>query len=328
MSKRIFLKKMKYIGLGIGVTSLFFMGYIFSIKTIGVKNASAVFVEQALQTPEVDLDQSLYSLCHVPEMAAYFYVDRDTTDSIKKHLQQGLYWEGTIGNLIKKYTAYGSIAIDIGAHIGIHTITMSRKVGPQGKVISFEPQKKMYRECLHNLSVNQCTNVIAMRKAVGDSERTIHMEPINAKNEGGCAIGVGGDEAEMITLDSLHLKGVSLIKVDVERYELFVFQGMRETILANKPVLIFEVMGEHDYVTATPEVRKCFDDVIEYVKSLNYDVRQIFGNDYIAFPLDHNGDFLVEPTDAISSNIEGHRLSNIARNEEMDACILNLNSKI
>ncbi len=36
--------------------------------------------------------------------------------------------------------AENSIAIDIRAHIGLHTLTMSRKVGAEGSIIAFEPQ--------------------------------------------------------------------------------------------------------------------------------------------------------------------------------------------
>lgn len=293
MKKRILFKKIKYIALGAVIPSVSLL-FFTSKPKIEKTNVSSfleqtITLEKALKDPALQLDKTQYILSHVPEMSAYFYVDVDTTDSIKSTLKQGIYWEGTIGNLIKKYCAYGSIAIDIGAHIGIHSITMSRKVGPSGSVISFEPQKKMYRELVHNLYENHCTNVIPIRKAVGDTHDKIHMDPINAKNEGGCAIGSGGDMAEMIPLDSLQLTGISLIKIDVERYELFVLQGMKETLLRNKPVLIFEVMGEHDYETAPPQVRKCFEDVIDYVRALGYEVQQIFGNDYIAFPLDSEG---------------------------------------
>lgn len=290
MKKRILLKKLQYVGLGALIPSICF--FIPKDQPKVEKPAlssflqQAVTMEKAVANPDLQFDKTEYTLSHVPEMSAYFYVDNDTTDSIKGQLKQGIYWEGTIGNLIKKHCVYGSIAIDVGAHVGIHSITMSRKVGPSGSVISFEPQRKMYKELVHNLYENHCTNVIPIRRALGDTHDKIQMDPINPTNEGGCAIGSGGDVAEMIPLDSLHLTGVSLIKIDVERYELFVLQGMRETILKNKPTLIFEVMGEYSYETATPQIRKCFEDVIEYVTSLGYEVEQIFGNDYIAFPIE------------------------------------------
>lgn len=233
---------------------------------------------------EFEFNESDYQKCHVPGMDAFFYVD-SIPDGIKSHLRQGVYWEGTIGNLIRDHVKKDSVAIDVGAHIGIHTITMSRKVGPQGAVIAFEPQKKMYVELYQNLKLNNCTNVVPIRKALGETYKTIQMTARDPVNEGGTPIGVGGDSAQMIPLDSLHLQNVSLIKIDVERYEFFVLQGARETILRNKPVIIFEVMGEHDYQTGSQEIRQKFDQVISLVQSFGYKVELIFGNDYIAFPL-------------------------------------------
>lgn len=231
-----------------------------------------------------ELDESKYEICFVPDLSAYFYID-DIPDGIKTHLKKGLYWEGTINLLIKHYVKEGSLAIDIGAHIGVHTITMSRKAGPKGAVIAFEPQKKIYTELLHNLSINKCKNVIPLRKAVGESFSVIQMAKANPLNEGGTSFGTGGDFAEMIPLDTLNLNNVSLIKIDVERYEYNVFQGAKETILRNKPVIIFEIMGENDYETAPNEIKTKFKEVISLVESFGYEVSVIFGNDFIAFPL-------------------------------------------
>ncbi|MGH7890468.1 MAG: FkbM family methyltransferase, partial [Thermodesulfobacteriota bacterium] len=242
---------------------------------------SAIFVKDE----GYEWNGKLYQKCHVKGLDAHFYVD-DIPDGIKSYLRKGIYWEGTIGNYIKKFTKEGTIAVDIGAHIGIHTITMSRKVGPKGAVIAFEPQKKIYAEHRQNLRLNGCNNVVSLRKAVGDGFATVQMSIRDPVNEGGTSIGEGGDEVEMVPLDSLNLHPVSFIKVDVEHFEYYVFQGARETILRNKPVIIFEVMGNFDYATGSDEVKAQFDRVIELVKSFGYKVHSIFGNDYIAFPLE------------------------------------------
>ena len=136
------------------------------------------------------------------------------------------------------------------------------------------------------MEVNDCHNVTPIRKALGEVAQTIELDVRDPQNEGGTAIGFGGDQAEMVTLDSLQLENVSLIKMDVERYELFVFQGAKETILRNKPVIIFELEAGKTYEESSLEERKRFDRVIDFVKGLGYTVDLIFGNDYIAFPLE------------------------------------------
>ena len=231
------------------------------------------------------LDRSNYKKYYVNTLDACFYVD-EIPDGIKSFLKKGVYWEGAIGNLIKKYVKEGTNAIDVGAHIGIHTIVMSRKAGPQGAVFAFEPQKKMYAEQLLNLKINNCNNVVSIPKALGECSKTIQMSVRDPINEGGTSIGEGGDFAEMITLDSLNLQNVSLIKIDVEHYEYFVFKGAKDTILRNKPVIIFEIMGKYDYETGSDEIKQQYDRVIALVESFGYKVFQYFGNDYVAFPLE------------------------------------------
>lgn len=225
-----------------------------------------------------------YKIYYVNDLKAHFYID-DVPDGIKWHLKKGIYWESNIGRLIRENTRPGSIALDIGAHIGIHTITMSRKVGSRGGVFAFEPQNKMHFELINNLKLNNCKNVSVVKKALGDEHKSVQLNARNPENEGGTAIGSGGDVVEQITLDSLNLNNVSLIKMDVERYELHVFKGAIETIKRNKPVIIFELLAGYDYLNCEPEIKAQFDHVINFVRDLGYKVDLIFGSDYIAFPI-------------------------------------------
>lgn len=230
-----------------------------------------------------------YKRCYVHYPNAIFYID-DVPDSIKTFLRNGYPWEGNTGLIIEEFSKEGSITIDIGAHIGVHTITMSKKVGPEGAVIAFEPQKKIYLELLQNLRFNNCTNVISICKALGETTKIAQMTQIDPTNEGGTAIGAKGDYIEMIPLDSLNLTNVSLIKIDVENYEFFTLQGARDTILRNKPVIVFEVNGSNlDFDPAKEEEN--YNRVMALINSYGYEIYGIHNKDFIAFPLNSNGEF-------------------------------------
>jgi len=226
-----------------------------------------------------------YRICYSPYLASFFYID-EVPDSIKSYLRKNDTWEGNIAVLIEEFTKEGSIAIDIGAHIGVHTIKMSKMVGPKGGVVAFEPQVKMYAEQLRNLKLNRINNVISIRKACGDQFQFIQMNPIDPTNEGGTVIGTGGDVAEMIPLDSLHLENVSIIKIDAEESEYFVLQGAKETIARNKPVILFEILNRPDYDQSPLHEKMNYVRVISLLESIGYEPFVIFGNDYIAFPAD------------------------------------------
>ena len=98
-------------------------------------------------------------------------------------------------------------------------------------------------------------------------------------------IGYGRDDVEMVILDSLHLENVSLIKMDIEYYEDKDLKGARKTILRNKPVIIFEVMGDYDYTDCSSEIKERFDHTLGLIKDLGYSVELIFDNNYLARPL-------------------------------------------
>jgi len=101
-----------------------------------------------------------------------FYID-STGDVIKNVLDAGLAWEPDIRDLLLEHIGTGTSVLDIGAHVGTHTVTMGRAVGSHGHVFAFEPQMKLFRELSENLAVNQIGNVTPLRFALGDGESRV-----------------------------------------------------------------------------------------------------------------------------------------------------------
>jgi FkbM family methyltransferase len=204
-----------------------------------------------------------------------FYVD-EPFDLIKScYIKKGVMWEKQIGVELKKYTKPGSVAVDIGGHMGTHTLNLSRFVGPHGTVHVFEPQMKMFSENVINMSVNNCKNIIFHRNAVGNDNKLIEMNLSNPYNEGGTSIGSGGDKVQMVRLDDFRLNNVSIIKMDVEGFEIAVIQGAKQTILRNKPVMIIEIW------TSTGNETKA---KIATIEKLGYKSHHLGGDDYLFLP--------------------------------------------
>ncbi len=207
-------------------------------------------------------------------------------DLIKNCLRQGDSWELHIKELLEKCTKPGSAVIDVGAHIGIHSMRMAKLVGPQGKVYSFEPQPKIMRELLMNRLQNGHKNIHIFPVALGNNNGTIELSPLLAGNEGGTSIGSGksGYFAPIRTLDFFQFSNISLIKVDVEWMEDAFLEGAKNTIIRNKPVILIEIMGGHHYANASEEIRAKIDNTIGFLESLGYKVENILGCDYLALP--------------------------------------------
>lgn len=218
-----------------------------------------------------------YQIYDVPGLGS-FYIDY-LHDTIKRTLSNGHIWEQNIVDIIHKYARKGSVAVDLGSHIGTHLVSMSKAVGDEGKVFGFEPQMKIFSELVQNMLLNQCQNVIAYRGAVGRSFGEIQMVIPHTSNEGGCFVGHGGDFAPLVPLDSLNLENVSLIKIDVEFYEDEVLAGAHETIKKNKPFIIIELA---DDTQARVEKR---DATIRHLESMGYHLTKLWGWDWFAAPI-------------------------------------------
>jgi FkbM family methyltransferase len=214
-----------------------------------------------------------------------FYLDQQG-DTIKGFLRRGIAWEKHIDDLLRKHVERGTVAVDAGAHIGTHTLVMAKLVGPNGRVYAFEPQRKLYRELVHNLRLNELSSVIPLRFALGAGAEIIEMSPAVHGNEGGTGVGQGGDPAELRTLDSFELTNVSVIKIDVEGFEDFVLDGARATIARSRPILIVEIMGGQDYQTTSPEIRARIDGTKHKLAALGYLVSKVSKHDYLGIPIE------------------------------------------
>jgi hypothetical protein len=54
----------------------------------------------------------------------------------------------------------GAIVVDVGAHIGLYSVTSSKRVGSNGKVIAIEADRSNFEMLNHNFKLNNLTNAI------------------------------------------------------------------------------------------------------------------------------------------------------------------------
>lgn len=239
---------------------------------------------------EADMEQLIekFPVDHYERYAingpSYFYLDPEQ-DIIKDYLRVGATWEPNIQALMQKYVKQGTNVIDVGAHIGTHTVFLANLLNNTGEVWAFEPQKKIFMELNANLLANKASKVHALRMALGDHHGKASLSKAAAGNEGHTAVGQGGDDASMVRLDDMHISNVSLIKIDVEGYEDRVLDGARQTISASKPVIFIEIQGGAPLEVASKEERERIRVTITKLKSMGYQVSRIGKSDYLALPL-------------------------------------------
>ena len=158
-----------------------------------------------------------------------------------------LYGEYSYGeaNLFARVLRAGMVAVDVGANIGCHTLTMARLVGPEGAVIAFEPQRIVYQNLCANIALNALGNVHAVNAAAGTGAGTSSVPAIDyaaAGNFGDIALNgaEGGEAVQIAALDSVPLDHCHLIKIDVEGMEYDVLRGGEQTIAQHRSALYIE----------------------------------------------------------------------------------------
>jgi FkbM family methyltransferase len=165
----------------------------------------------------------------------------------------------TLLDLRRKHFGDGVVAVDCGANIGTHTVELARRMTGWGSVIAFEAQERIFYALAGNIAMNNCFNAQAVLAAVSetDGDMTVpspnYLAPASfgslelRKRSDGEFIGqkiqydgLNMGKVRTLTLDSLSLQRVDLVKIDVEGMELEVLRGAAKLIERAKPVLMIE----------------------------------------------------------------------------------------
>jgi FkbM family methyltransferase len=156
-------------------------------------------------------------------------------------------YERATFDFVHTYCKPGATLIDIGAHFGIFTISALRRVGPSGKVISFEPCALTRSVLLQVLDLNGFGGMPEIRsEAVSNftGESPFFLSPIPGDPANSL---VGNTEhptklkIRTVRLDDVCLAHVDAIKIDAEGAEARILEGSRTLITRYRPAVLLSV---------------------------------------------------------------------------------------
>ena len=168
-------------------------------------------------------------------------------DVARSNAQRLLYLEGerfmTELPIISGLAAPGDVVVDVGANIGYYALLFEKCVGPEGRIIAFEPEPDNLVELRMNVERNALRNVDIRPSAVGATGGVVNFaRGINGGILEGSAGATGSEvQVPMTRLDDAVFGAVDLIKIDVEGYEEEVLRGALETIKRGRPRLFVEI---------------------------------------------------------------------------------------
>ncbi len=182
------------------------------------------------------------------------------------------YWLGTyeldLQYALKQFVKNGMVVFDVGANIGYVSILISRLVGKEGKVYSFEALPANLDRFRHNLELNDfssCVKVIPAAVVEADREVRFFIGPSTGM---GKADGSAGRDdfqyRDTILVPGLKLDDFvfrdgnrlpELIKMDIEGGEVLALPGMRRVLHEGRPILLMELHGPQSLQVAWDELR-------------------------------------------------------------------------
>jgi FkbM family methyltransferase len=137
---------------------------------------------------------------------------------------------------VERYLTPGMTVLDIGAHHGFYTLLASKKVGPGGRVVAFEPSPRERERLERHVKWNEGTNVaiegVALGETAGSAElflvhgKETGCNSLRAPQNGSATMKIGVKVARLEDyLGSKQIGAVDFVKMDVEGGELGVLRG-------------------------------------------------------------------------------------------------------
>ncbi len=211
----------------------------------------------------------------------------DTKDFIGYKIFHEHIWEPEIIKLYKSLLKSHYVVLDIGAHMGFHTINF----GFYSKhVYAFEPQLHLHNQLRGNVFLNGLdSKITCFNVGLGEKNKKssfgglwkhssvnwIGNENVDVINYGGRSLedDLKVDDIEIKTLDSYNLCP-HFIKIDVEGYEFKTLQGAQKTLETHHPIILFESLPEFQ------------NNIFDFLKNIGYEIITVpnteLGFDFIA----------------------------------------------
>jgi FkbM family methyltransferase len=199
-----------------------------------------------------------------------------------QRINRGEIYEPHLVRAFKSLLSPGTIAVDIGANIGVHAIAMCLLEPKLRSVYAFEPHPEILQILKRNAERSPMIRVEGY--ALSDEEKKAEMRLLkDTNNPGGSLVfDLASSSKPDFVIDQRCLdtyefeESISLIKIDVEGHEMKTIRGALNTINAHKPNLIVEIWDLDNLLIR--------EEKIGFIGSLGYKVEPLSQIDFLFTP--------------------------------------------
>jgi FkbM family methyltransferase len=199
--------------------------------------------------------------------------------------------EPELTSFLRSFLKEGMVFVDVGAHLGEHTVLAASIVKDSGAVHAFEARPDTFEILTRNVAMNGFRNVVAKPWAVWnqngpcDIEQTSDpsvsvLRPNEKRRSGG---------PQLLTVNAVSLDSYfeqsgaqkpALIKIDVEGAELQVLQGATGLLSSFEPPAVVVEYGPVN----TAAFGYAADEVCTFLRDLGYRINQLTDKGMIPVP--------------------------------------------
>jgi FkbM family methyltransferase len=202
--------------------------------------------------------------------------------------QMGEFFEIQLEEILTKLLTKNAVFLDGGANWGRHSIPSSKKVGPNGLVISIEPVPKLAGHLLQF----GFPNVLVVEAGLSDRQEMLDFffaEDLDGYSSLRSRPEFDGESIDKIkinvtTLDTLRKdigRKFDFLKLDIEGAEFHAFLGAKSMLINDKPIVIFE-NGLGQSAQRFNYTEKQFFD---FFKEIDFKIMDFFGEELSDFEI-------------------------------------------
>jgi FkbM family methyltransferase len=163
-------------------------------------------------------------------------------------------FEGAETSCARDLVRPGTVAIDVGANVGMFTVPLALAVGEAGRVLAIEPSPGNVARLTDNLQRNELTNVVVREIAVAEEpgevvlqlgvDAALHSTTIVCEDRGAGESVVVPAETLDAVWSGAGSPEVSFLKIDTEGGEFAILHGAQHLLRTCAPPILLEAKGD------------------------------------------------------------------------------------